>query len=175
MSKTIDKTIFLQGMCFSGKTTTGKYLSKKLGIDFLDSREIFYNIHNEYDLDYLSQYGNERFCDAEKNSFLQNFGMKVVALSGSALYYEDVMTKLRNEHIVIWLNVSYDSILDRKKKEESDGIIRPIVYPDGILNFKDLYDTRTKLYQKYATITIDIEYNDSIENILKKILLKLNR
>lgn len=175
MSYNINKTIFLQGMCFSGKTTTGKYLSKKLGIEFLDSRDIFYQMHNEYDLDYLSRYGNERFCNAEKKSFLQNFGIKVVALSGSALYYEDLMTKLRNEHIVVWLNVSYESILDRKNKEESHGIIRPIVYPDGILDFEDLYDKRTKLYKKYATIEIDIEYNDSIENILKKILLKLNR
>lgn len=167
------KTIYIQGMCYSGKTTIGKFLSKSLNINFLDSRDIFFNLHKKYDLDYLLENGNSEFCKAENESFDKDFGHCVVALSGSALYNKELMEKISKEHILIWLNTSYNAILSRKQKEEENGIQRPIVYPHGVSTFEELYNTRCQIYDKYTGYKINISQFDSTNDVVKKIIEKL--
>lgn len=164
-------TIFIQGMCFTGKSTMGKILADYLKLRFIDSRDIFYNMYNVYDLDYLREHGRDAFKTAEKQAFMQDFGNCVVALSGSALYYEDMMTDLKKNHIIIWLDTEYDAIVSRKHQEESNGIIRPIVYPDGIDTFRALFDSRNIIYKKYATQVVNINPNDDYDSVLRKILI----
>lgn len=170
----MESSIFIQGMCYSGKTTIGKQLAKSLNIEFWDSRDIFYNKHQMYDLDYLNSFGPEKFSIAEKESFLQSFGQKVVALSGSSLYLDDVMKNIKKKGILIWLKPTFDVIIKRKYNEELNNIIRPIVYPDSINSFEQLYYSRQILYQKWnPDIIIDIDINDSSSTVIQKITQQL--
>lgn len=163
-------TIYIQGMCYSGKSTIGKMLADYLKIDFLDSRDIFYNMHNVYDLDYLQKHGKEMFADAERSSFLQEFGDRVIALSGSALYHHDIMQKLKENHNIIWLKPPLNVILQRKAKEDNAGYIRPIVFPDNINTFEDLFQSRNIIYEKYYTNVVNINEGDTTVDVLNKII-----
>lgn len=167
----IPQTIFLQGMCYSGKTTIGTMLAQRFNKKFLDSRYIFYNYWNTYDLDYLNDNGQQKFQIAEKESLKQDFFLQdvgVVALSGSTLYLTDVMQGIYSnpQNLIIWLDVSYDTVMHRKKNENTE---RPIVFPEGINSFQELYTSRRLIYETFAHISVQIDENDSKEDVVEKI------
>lgn len=165
----MDKPIIFQGMCYSGKSTLGKMTADALGIDFLDSRDLFFKVYGVSEIDYLKTNGREKFKEAEKKSLYNNFE-GVFSCGGSAVYYEDEMNMLKEKYNVVWLDVDYDIIINRKNKE---GRERPIVFPEGINSFRDLYYERVKLYSKYATHIVKVYDNEPVSITLQKILRSL--
>ena len=53
-------------MCYSGKSTLGKLLAERLGLPFLDSRDLFFREHGISEIEFLSKYGRDLFIEAEK-------------------------------------------------------------------------------------------------------------
>jgi shikimate kinase len=160
-------TIILQGMCYSGKSTLGKMVAAKLDIPFLDSKDLFIKIHGISEIDFLSLYGRDAFIEAEKESIRGSFGEIVLSLGGSATYYPEEMKMLKENNRIVWLNVPFKIIEERKEAENKE---RPVVYPDGITTFQELYEQRAKLYPKYAHYTIDVESTESPEKTRDKII-----
>lgn len=163
-------TIFLIGMCYAGKTTIGKFLSQKLNKRGIDSRDIFMTKFNMSENEYLIKYGKSKFQEAEELSISQDFGDCIVSLGGSAIYYTKQIQYLIDNYTVIWLDAPLDVILKRKSNENWE---RPIVFPDGIKTFQDLYYQRKELYEKYHTIRIPIKETDSIYDVVDNIILRL--
>jgi len=159
-------TIILHGMCYSGKSTLGRILAERLNIPFLDSKDLFFKEHGISEIKFLSKYGRDLFIEAEKKSLNQSFSNIVLSLGGSAIYYPEQMEKL-SKYNIVWLDVSYNLIIDRKSKEDKE---RPIVYPDGIQTFEELYNQRIKLYPKYTNHRIIINQKESPEETINKIL-----
>ena len=165
-------TIFLIGMCYAGKTTIGKLLSEKLNKNWLDSRDIFKSLVGVSENEYLSKHGKMEFQKVEEASICQDFGDSIISLGGSAIYYSKQMQHLKDDpsHTIIWLNVPFDVIVQRKAAENWE---RPIVFPDGISSFYDLYCERRKLYEKFHTVEIKISSSDSPNDIVSAIINKL--
>lgn len=164
-----NKVFIFQGMCYSGKSTLGKMTADTLGLDFLDSRDLFFKVHGMSEVEYLDKYGRDKFIDAEKKSLDYEF-KGIFSCGGSAVYYTEEMLKLKDKYNIIWLDVDYDVILNRKEHENKE---RPIVYPDGINNFNELYNQRKELYKKFYDYRIEVSNNEPIQKTLQKILLKL--
>ena len=138
----MSKNVFIfQGMCYSGKSTLGKITADTLGLPFLDSRDLFFKVHGVSEIEYLKEHGREKFIEAEKKSLYHDFE-GVFSLGGSAVYYPEEMNMLKNKYNIIWLDVDFDVITLRKDREAKE---RPIVYPDGIENFKQLYEQKKTL------------------------------
>ena len=169
-NKMMKRIIFI-GMCYSGKTTLGKEISDRMGYRFLDSRDLFFKFYKMSENEYLDKYGKEDFQEAEKNSLHYEFE-GILSCGGSAIYYTDIMKKFSEQYNLVWLNVSYENILKRKEK---DKMQRPIVYPEHIKNFRELYDFRKDLYKKYANIIIDVDDDEKIEDTTNKILKYLQK
>jgi len=167
----MSKTVLLQGMCYAGKTTLGKMLGKALGLEVLDSRDIFVNKYGISEIEYLSKYGREKFIDAERKSLLQDFPDMVISVGGSAVYYHETMLLLKEKYKIVWLNVPLASI---KKRKEAEGKERPIVYPDGINSFDELYAQRAALYPRYSTHSVTVTETDKPQDVINKILKELN-
>jgi shikimate kinase len=163
-------TIFLIGMCYAGKTTIGNLLSQKLEKSWLDSRDIFKNLYRISENEYLKLHGQQQFQKAEEISISQDFGDIVVSLGGSAIYYPKQMQHIFNNHTIIWLNAPLEVIEYRKSEENQQ---RPIVYPDNINSFTELYNQRYSLYKQYHTLEIPIFQNDIPDDIVNRILHNL--
>lgn len=66
--------IILQGMCYSGKTTLGKLVADKLGVPFVDSRDLFRNTHGMSECDYLRLNGRDLLeRDVSQIHYLQHY------------------------------------------------------------------------------------------------------
>ena len=129
------KTIILHGMCYAGKTTLSKMVGEILQMPFIDSKDLFINEYGISETQYLKLHGRDKFKIAEKKSLQQNFDGKVLSLGGSAIYYPEEMQDLYNNYTIVWLKVPFKVIEQRKI---SEGIERPVIYPDGINTFEEL-------------------------------------
>ena len=163
------KVFIFQGMCYSGKSTLGKMTADTLGLPFLDSRDLFFKTHGVSEIEYLNNHGREKFIEAEKLSLQQDFE-GVLSLGGSAVYYEDEMIKLKEKYNIIWLDVDYDVIVNRKNAEARE---RPIVYPDGVNSFLELYQQRSELYKNYYDYKVKVIDDEPIKRTVQKILITL--
>jgi shikimate kinase len=163
------RTFILNGMCYSGKSTLGKMLADNLGVEFLDSRDLFFKTYGESEISYLKRNGRELFKHAERKSLCIDFS-GVFSCGGSAIYYPEEMENIHNKYEIIWLDADFDIIVKRKNNE---GWQRPIVFPEGINSFEELYEQRKKLYEKYYTHRIKITAGEEPSETLTKILNSL--
>ena len=161
----------LEGMCYAGKTTLGKMLGEKLNISSMDSRDLFYNKYNVSENEYLKEYGKENFKKAERETLSHDFTNMIFSLGGSAIYYSEEMALLKEKYTIIWLNVPFEVISYRKSQENWE---RPIVFPDGIHSFEELYNQRYNLYKKCHDIEIKVTKSDTPEDVIQKILKHIN-
>jgi shikimate kinase len=162
--------IILQGMCYAGKTTLGAILARKLQVPFLDSRDLFQQTYRMSETEYLRKFGRDMFCKAERETLTQSFGDIVLSLGGSACYYDTEMEMLDKSNQIIWLDVSLNEI---EKRMRSEGALRPVVYPEGIISFKHLYTQRRLLYEKYYTIKIEVNNTQKPITTVNSIMDKL--
>lgn len=156
-------------MCYSGKSTLGKITADILGVPFLDSRDLFFKVYGMSEIDYLKQYGREKFKEAERKSLHHDF-RGVFSCGGSAIYYPDEMKMLNEKYTIVWLDVDFDLIVKRK---EAEGWERPIVFPDGINTFKELYEQRRNLYKVLDSVVVKVTEEEDIKVTSQKIIRAL--
>lgn len=159
----------LVGMCYSGKTTIGKLLGNRLMIPSVDFAELFKKKFNQTEMEYLGEHGKRFFKEAEAKIMSKDYDNMVLSLSGSAIYQEESMERLKEQKNtkVIFLDVPLEVVKQRRSMENKD---RPILYPEGIDTFEDLYIHRRPLYSKYANIVVPITSKDTPQDVLDLII-----
>ena len=88
----------------------------------------------------------------------------VVATGGSVVYSDKSMQHLKKSGKIIFLNLSYDTMVDRIKNITTRGV----VVRNGS-SLKDMYNERLPMYQKWADIVIDCDSN-TVEQTVAKIV-----
>ena len=79
----------------------------------------------------------------------------VIATGGSVIFGADAMAHFKETGIVVYLRISYDQ-LDKRLGDLDE---RGVVHKEG-QTLRDIYDERTRLYEKYADITVDLDGKD---------------
>ena len=147
--------VTLIGMPGAGKSFVGRRLAEKLGLDFLDvDRAIIEPTHGKPLQDILDEMGEQKFITMEGQAIIVGtIGKRDIVISpgGSVVYRPETMEHLTEISTVIYLKVSFPTL------ETRIGTVgRGIVGLKG-KTFKELYDERTPLYEKYADVTIETE------------------
>lgn len=135
----------------AGKSTVGIILAKNLALGFIDT-DILIQINQQKSLQQIMDASSHRNLRViEQNEVLKlNIENHVIATGGSVVYSESAMDHLLSISTVIFLEVHFDTIVDRIHNFETRGIAKA-----KDQTFKDLYMERQRLYKKYAEITID--------------------
>ena len=144
------ENIVLIGMPSCGKSTIGVVLAKALGYRFLDSDLVIQEktglllseIIESEGLDGFNQIENEinASLDCQKS---------VIATGGSVIYGKEAMEHLNSIGTIIYIELPLEELIVRI----GDLTQRGVSIKEG-QSFRDLYEERKPLYEKYADITI---------------------
>ena len=152
----------------SGKTTIGKQVAQKLGVEFID-------VDNEIEMDEKTtisdifvQKGEAYFRQLEraKISELLNSFNGVLSLGGGSVLDESTRQALAIAPVV-WLKVSSGDASSRVGL----GLSRPVLMGNVRSTLVKLLEERTPLYEEVADWEIDTS-GKSIEEVVQEVLLQ---
>ena len=140
--------VVLTGMPGSGKTTVGKIMAKKLGLEFADTDIMFEKEYGMSPSKCIRQMGEEKFRELEKKivSTVAQKGGKVIATGGGVVLDPENMEMLSLNGKVIFIN---------RKLNELATADRPL--SAGAENLKALYYRRLPIYISNCDMTVRVE------------------
>ena len=152
----------------AGKSTLGILLAKELGLDFIDT-DVSIQVREGKTLQHISdEKGYLALRDIEEQVLLtENITGKVVSTGGSAVYSDAGMAHLKQDSVVVFLDVPLAELEQRISNFSTRGIARR-----QDQSFDDLFDERSTLYQRYADIRLDCS-SLSVDEVLQKTLAAL--
>ncbi len=162
----IKKNIVFLGHMGSGKSTIGRGLSKKLGLDFYDTdkeieKEMGQKISKIFD-----ESGERIFRNIEKKITIKLLDKKdsIIALGGGGFEESKIRNLILKKCISIWLKCDLN-ILEKRCKVSKK---RPLLSNKNIkVEFEKLNKIRQRNYSK-AKITIDVSKKNKYQ-IIKEI------
>lgn len=143
--------VILIGMPGSGKSTAGVLVAKGLLKNFFDTDLLIQNLEKVRLQDIIDFKGDEYFLDCEEKAVCSlDISGTVIATGGSVVYSEKAMEHLKSMGKIVYLHLSFDVMMKRIKNVSTRGV----VIRKGT-TFRDMYDDRLPLYEKYADFTVD--------------------
>ena len=159
----MNKSISLIGMAGAGKSSVGVKLAKHLKFDFVDSDLIIEKKYGKSLRDILRQNGNKKFKEIEEGALLSvEFNQIVLATGGSAVFCDTAMEHIKENSIVIYLEVPYEDISARISNFSERGLLKR-----SDQTIQEAYKEREGLYQNCADYIVQNE--GEIDSCLNKI------
>ncbi len=153
------------GMPAVGKSTVGVVVAKQLGLHFVDTDLLIQEQEHRLLREIIAQDGEDAFLKIENRVNAQiEVSNSVISPGGSVVYCEEAMNHLKEIGTIVYLKASYRTIKRRIQNPKKRGV----VLRQG-QTFRDLYEERTKLFQKYADITVSQD-GCKIEETISKVL-----
>lgn len=144
------RNLVLIGMPGAGKSTIGVLLAKCSARAFVDSDLLIQSVEGRSLQSIIDRDGYLILRAVEEGVLLSlNLQNHVIATGGSAIYSDPAMQHLREEGIVIFLDVDRATLERRLGDHRGRGIAKA---PGQ--SFAELFAERRILYQRYAEITI---------------------
>ena len=145
--------IILIGMPACGKSTVGVILAKRLGMGFIDADLVIQAQNGMLLQEIIDEKGEDAFFKAEHAALTSiQCDRCVIATGGSAVYSERGMEHLKQNGVLVYINLSIDEIERRLTNLSVRGVVGA-----ADKSLAELYKERTPLYEKYADITIDAD------------------
>lgn len=150
------KAIALVGLPGSGKTTVGRRLAKRLGMQFADSDAQIEASLGCSIRSFFEKEGEERFRDMESETLakiLMDTDTSCVLSTGGGAVLRPQNRKLLQENcIVVYLRASVHDLFRRVKKDHK----RPLLQVSNPMKaLEDLWRVRDPLYHEIAHIVVD--------------------
>lgn len=162
------RSIVLVGMPGSGKSSIGRRLSQRLGLDFSDADAEIETAANMSIPEIFQAHGEAEFRKGEQKVIarLLEAGPQVIATGGGAFMNADTRARIREKGVSIWLKADVDTLLRRVRRKSN----RPLLQnadPEGTL--RTLLAARETTYAE-ADLTItscEVPHEDVVEAIVE--------
>ena len=162
----IKKNLVLLGMMGVGKTGIGKYVARRLKVNFFDIDKLIEKKNNMKITEIFKIKGEIYFRKEEELVTIKYLNKKgsIISLGGGGFINDKIRKKVLSECISVWLNVNLETIYKRLEKSNK----RPLVYKDNQNNIEKIFIERKKIYSLAAhEINCD---NLNINQISNKII-----
>lgn len=162
------RSIVLVGMPGSGKSSIGRRLGQRLGLDFSDADAEIERAANMTIPEIFQSRGEAEFRKGEQKVIarLLESGPLVIATGGGAFMNTDTRARIREKGISIWLKADVETLLKRVKRKSN----RPLLQnPDPEGTLRNLLAARETTYAD-ADLTItscEVPHEEVVEDIVK--------
>lgn len=140
--------IVLTGFMATGKTSTGKALSKRLGYRFIDTDDLIVESEGMAIARIFEEKGEPYFREVERSVIkdVSSQNRIVIAPGGGAIKDRGNVEALRRQGILIGLSAAPEVIFQRAQAEEG---VRPLLnVPDPLSKIKGILKEREPLYNQ---------------------------
>jgi shikimate kinase len=153
---TLEKSIVLVGLMGAGKTTIGRRLAKRLGVEFVDADAEIEKAAGCSIKDIFECYGEAAFREGERRVICRLMAgpPQVVATGGGAFMDPETRRRVKESGVSVWLKADIKTLVARVGKRDT----RPLLAkgdPESIL--RDLAEKRNPFY---AEADIHVESRD---------------
>ncbi len=157
--------IFIIGMPGAGKTTVGRALAERLGMDFHDVDEEIQKKTGKTIQNIIIYDGEDKFRQFEYDAIGEILRQKpsVIATGGGTVMSDETVTLMKNNGIIVFVHRGVQSIL-----EDLDLEIRPLV-KESIEYIFRVYEERYPIYERVCNIKIANEssVSDTVQAIVE--------
>ena len=151
-------------MAGAGKSSIGKKLANYLKFNFIDSDQLIETSQKKSLQEVLVKNGIEEFKKIEEGAILSvGFTETVLATGGSAIFCKKAMNHIKSNSSVIYLEVSFEYIMDRIPDFSNRGFIK-----EADQTMKHAFSERESIYREFADHIVT--NNDGVESCFNKIL-----
>jgi shikimate kinase len=142
----MNNSISLIGMAGAGKSSVGLELAKQLNLNFIDSDALIEVNFNQTLQSILDDSGYLKLRDIEEETILSiELANSILATGGSAVYSARAMQHLKQNSLVIYLEVPFDQILQRVPSFLDRGFAK-----EPNQSIEDAFQERQNLYSESA-------------------------
>ena len=160
----MSNSISLIGMAGAGKSSVGLELAKQLKLHFIDSDALIEAKFNQTLQNILDDSGYLKLRDIEEETILSiELTNSILATGGSAVYSARAMQYLKQNSLVIYLEVPFDQILQRVPSFLDRGFAK-----EANQSIEDAFQERQALYVESAHHVI--LNTDDLSSCITKIL-----
>jgi len=140
----IKKNLVLLGMMGVGKTGIGRYVARRLKINFFDIDKLIEK-KNEMKITKIFKAKGETYFRKEEEFVTIKYLNKkesIISLGGGGFINDKIRKKVLSECISVWLNVNLETIYTRLKNNKK----RPLIYKNNQNNISKIFMERKKIY-----------------------------
>ena len=163
----IKKNLVLLGMMGVGKTRIGKYVARRLKINFFDIDKLIEQKNEMKITEIFKTKGEIYFRKEEELATIKYLNKKgsVISLGGGGFINDKIRKKVLSECISVWLNANLETIYKRIKNSKK----RPLINKNYQNNIGKIFMERKKIYSlAHHEINCDnLNLNQISEKIVK--------
>ncbi|MEK0421961.1 MAG: shikimate kinase [Bacteroidetes bacterium] len=159
--------IYLVGLPGSGKSHTGKWLSHKLGWDFVDLDELIEKNEKKSIADLFETLGEDGFRDIEQKYLTVTFSYKqcVVSCGGGTPAWSNNMENMGRHGLTVYLNTELGEI---ERRLEASKTLRPLLKHNQSLG-KQILELNEKRRPYYSRAKVIWNRNEPSEQFFRSL------
>lgn len=161
--------IILIGFMGSGKSTVGKLLARRLGMEFIDLDDVIEATCGMSINEIFRLHGEQYFRDIESSiirTLLPSLKNSVVACGGGVVLRDENIEVIRDHGIVVYLRITAEEAHKRLMNFNN----RPLLnVEDRLSTIKKLLSIREALYRKASHLIVEVD-GKSPEEVVDEIV-----
>lgn len=166
----LDRPVVLVGLMGVGKSTIGRRLAKRLGLDFIDSDEAIEDAAGAPAGEVFERYGEANFRDGERRlvARLIEGAVRVIATGGGAFVDPHTRRLLNERAITVWLNAPVDVLAERTARRDTRPLLKG---PDARQILERLASERAGAYAEAHIHVTSSQgaHNEVVETIVSEL------
>ncbi|MBX3520257.1 MAG: shikimate kinase [Xanthobacteraceae bacterium] len=161
------RSVVLVGMPGSGKSSIGRRLGQRLGLEFSDADAEIERAANMTIPELFQTKGEAEFRKGEQKVIarLLESGPQVIATGGGAFMNADTRARIRDKGLSIWLKADVETLLKRVKRKAN----RPLLQnPDPEGTLRNLLAAREATYAEadLCIMSCEVPHEEVVEAIV---------
>lgn len=173
----LPKTLVLVGLMGAGKSSIGRRLAQRLGVDFLDADAEIETAAGRTIPEIFAELGEPAFRDGERRvirRLLEDRTPHVLATGGGAFMAEDTRAAIREKGLSLWLKADLETLYERVARRSNRPLLKTA---DPKETLRGLMAVRYPVYAE-ADIVVEtrrVPIETTVEKVYQAVLAHLNQ